>query len=220
MPTTLSKPKRRSKTETLAEFLRKLGGIRPSRIRMNPPPGRATEKDILRIAAEEGRLFELVDGVLVEKVMATKESALASHVIFELKLYLRANDMGVVLGEAGMLRLRPKLVRIPDVSFVSWDQTPGGALPDEPIASLHPDLAVEVLSESNTPREMARKLAEYFEAGCRMVWIIDPETRTADVYTAADQCTHLRTSQSLDGGDVLPGFKLPLKELFASTRRR
>ncbi len=222
MPTTLTKPKRRPKPQTLAELLKDLGGIHPSRIRMNPPPGRATEKDILRIEAEEGRLFELVDGVLVEKPMGSREALLATRISQWIlnDLDQRANDLGVVLGADGFLRLRPRLVRIPDVSFISWDQIPSGEFPTEPIASLFPDLAVEVLSDSNTPREIARKLEEYFEAGCRLAWIVDPDTRTADVYTSPDQCTHLRSTQSLDGGDVLPGFKLSLKELFASTRRR
>lgn len=222
MPTALAKPKRRPKPQTLAELLKNLGGVRPSRIRMNPPPGRATEKDVIRIEAEENRLFELVDGVLVEKAMGTTESLLATRISQWIlnDLDQRANDLGVVLGADGFLRLRPRLVRIPDVSFISWDQIPSGEFPTEPIASLFPDLAVEVLSDSNTPREIKRKLEEYFEAGCRLAWIVNPETRTADVYTAADQCTHLRSTQSLDGGDVLPGFKLPLKELFASTRRR
>lgn len=220
MPTTLSKPKRRPKPETLAQLLRSLGNVRPSRIRMNPPPGRATEKDVIRIESEENRLFELVDGVLVEKAMRAKQSLLATELSFLLKLFLREQNLGVVLGADGMMRLRSRLVRIPDVSFISWDQMPRGEFPEEPIPDLYPDLAVEVLSESNTPREIARKLEEYFEAGCRLAWIINPETRTADAYTAPDHCTHLRASQSLDGGDVLPGFKLPLKELFASTRRR
>ena len=222
MPATLSKPKRQPKPETVAELLRSLGGIRPNRILMNPPLGRATEKDVLRIEAKEDRLCELVDGVLVEKGMGARESLLAAQISFHLFEYRERTspDPGVVLGGGGMLRLRPNLIRIPDVSFISWDQMPSGEFPDDPIASLFPDLAVEVLNECNTPREMARKLDEYFEAGCRLAWIIDPETRTADVYTAPDQCTHLRASQSLDGGDVLPGFKLSLKELFASTRRR
>ncbi len=220
MPATLIKPKRRPKPETLAELLKALGGVRPSRIRMNPPPGRATERDVIRIEAEENRLFELVDGVLVEKAMGASQSLLAIHLSFLLKLFLQDQDLGVVLGADGMMRLRSRLVRIPDVSFISWDQIPSGEFPSEPIPDLYPDLAVEVLSNSNTVREIDRKLQEYFEAGCRLAWIIDPVTRTADVYTAADHCTHLRVSQSLDGGDVLPGFKLPLKELFASTRRR
>ena len=119
-----------------------------------------------------------------------------------------------------MLRLRPRLVRIPDVTFISWDQIPSGEFPTAPIPSLFPDLAVEVLSESNTTAEIDRKLSEYFAAGCRLAWIVDPKTNTADVYTSPADCQHLRANQSLDGSDVLPGFKLPLKELFASTRRR
>ena len=77
-----------------------------------------------------------------------------------------------------------------------------------------------MLFRSNTPAEIERKLAEYFEAGCRLAWIVDPKSHTADVYTSPTDFLHLRPSQSLDGGEVLPGFKLPLKELFASTRRR
>ena len=119
-----------------------------------------------------------------------------------------------------MLQLRPRLVRIPDVSFISWDQLPDGEFPSEPVPQLYPDLAVEVLSRSNTPGEMELKVREYFEAGSRLVWIIDPATQTADVYTAPDECRRLKPTQSLDGSDVLPGFKLALKELFAIKRRR
>lgn len=209
-----------AEAKTFADLLDELGDISPSRVRLHPTPGQATEKDVLRLEAQENRLFELVDGVLVEKAIGARESLLATHLSFLLKCYLQENDLGVVLGADGMLRLRPRLVRIPDVSFIAWDQIPGEEFPFKPIPGLYPDLAVEVLSDSNTPREIERKLAEYFEAGCRLAWVIDPKTRTADVYTAPDECQHLRPTQSLDGGDVLPGFKLPLKELFASTRRR
>ncbi|HLQ45552.1 MAG TPA: Uma2 family endonuclease [Planctomycetaceae bacterium] len=209
-----------AEAETFADLLDELGGISPSRVRLRPTPGRATEKDVIRIEAQENRLFELVDGVLVEKAMGAKESLLATHISYRMLKQLESDDLGVVLGADGMMRLRPRLVRIPDVSFISWDQIPGGEFPSKPIPDLYPDLAVEVLSDSNTPREIERKLAEYFAAGCRLAWIVDPKTKTADVYTAPDECQHLRPTQSLDGGDVLPGFKLSLKELFASTRRR
>lgn len=209
-----------AEVETFADLFEQLGGISPSRVRFRPTPGRATEKDVLRIEASENRLFELVDGVLVEKAMGATEALLASYVVHFFWDYLRDHDLGVALGADGMLRLRPRLVRIPDVSFISWDQIPSGEFPSQPIPDLYPDLAVEVLSDSNTPAEIERKLSEYFEAGCRLAWIVDPKTHTADVYTSPTDCQHLRSSQSLDGGDVLPGFKLPLKELFASTRRR
>ena len=205
---------------TIADLLRDLGGISPQRIRLRPAPGRATEKDVVRIEEKEDRLYELIDGVLVEKVMGAKESLLACILIRLLGNYLDRNPLGVVLGEAGMLQLRPRLVRIPDVSFISWDQMPSGEFPSEPVPNLFPDIAVEVLSRGNTAAEMALKVSEYFEAGSRLVWIIDPETHTAEVYTAPDECRRLKATQSLDGGDVLPGFKLPLKQLFTTKRRR
>ena len=209
-----------SEVLTFADLLEELGGIDPGRIRFKPSPGRATEKDVTRIEATENRLFELVDGVLVEKAMGATEALLASNIGRYLWNHLDNRDLGVILGSDGMMRLRPRLVRIPDVSFISWDQIPSGKFPSKPIPDLFPDLAVEVLSDSNTVAEIDRKLSEYFEAGCRLAWIIDPKTHTADVYTSPTQCRHLRPNQTLEGGDVLPGFKLPLKELFASTRRR
>lgn len=203
--------------QTFADLLEELGGISPSRMR--PAPGRATEKDVVRIEATENRLFELVDGVLVEKVMGAREPLLATHASHLMKLHPQTAHLGVVLGADGMIRLRPRLVRIPDVSFISWDQIPSGEFPSKPIPDLYPDLAVEVLSDSNTPAEIERKLAEYFAAGCRLAWIIDAKTQSADVYTSPTDCRHVRPSQALDGGDVLPGFKLPLKDLFACLRR-
>ncbi len=139
---------------TMADLLDSLGGIPPGRIRMQPPPGTATEDDVIAVHAREKRLCELVDGVLVEKPMGYEESCLASELIFTFIAFLRDHDLGKVAGEAGMMRLVTGLVRIPDVSFVRWEHLPEqyGAVP--PMA---PDLAVEVLSESNTPAEMERQ---------------------------------------------------------------
>ena len=212
MTATLTEP------PTIADLLRDLGGVSPQRIRLRPAPGRATEKDVVRIEAREDRLYELIDGVLVEKVMGARESMVAMELGHRLKLFLEKEPLGVVLGEAGMLQLRPRLIRIPDVSFISWDQMPSGEFPSDPVPNLFPDLAVEVLSRSNTAAEMRLKVSEYFEAGSRLVWLIDPETQTAQVYTASDECRSLKSSQALDGGEVLPGFKLPLKELFTIKR--
>jgi hypothetical protein len=80
---------------------------------------------------------------------------------------------------------------------------------------LVPDLAVEVLSPSNTEAEMARKRQEYFAAGVRLVWMVDPDARTVTVYTAPDQSTVLGEVDTLSGDPVLPGFTLPLRDLFA-----
>ncbi len=119
-----------------------------------------------------------------------------------------------------MLRIVPGRVRLPDVSFVSWNKLPNRELPAEPIADLVPDLAVEVLSASNTRREMENKRREYFQGGSRLVWEIDPATRTARMYTSPDQFQEIDINGALDGGDVLPGFTLPLSQLFSRAGRQ
>jgi Uma2 family endonuclease len=205
--------------ETLADALEQLGRIDPRRVRAWPPPGKATEKDVLRLLDHENRLFELVDGYLVEKVMGFMESAVAVDLIGFLKPFVRQHDLGMVAGADGTLRLWPKLVRIPDVTFISWAQLPSHEYPSEPIPTLHPDLAVEVLSEGNTEEEMERKLKEYFLAGARLVWLVDPEARNVRAYTSPEEPVTLTERDTLDGGDVLPGFALPVKDLFARVPR-
>jgi Uma2 family endonuclease len=79
---------------------------------------------------------------------------------------------------------------------------------------------VEVLGAGNTPGEMARKRQEYFAAGVRLVWLVDPETRTVEMYTDPDQSTVRHEADMLEGGAVLPGFALPLRELFAEFDRQ
>ena len=206
--------------ETLADLLQYLGGIAPDRVRFRPPPGTATEEDVLAIHTREGRLYELIDGVLVEKAVGLRESYLASVLITILWSFVRPRNLGIVTGEAGTMRLAFGLVRIPDVAFISWQRLSGRRIPTEPIPALAPDLAVEILSSSNTPGEMARKRQEYFAAGVQVVWQIDPNARTVEVYTTPEQSTVLRETQILAGGTALPGFVLPLHELFAELDRQ
>jgi Uma2 family endonuclease len=136
-----------------------------------------------------------------------------------LQRFLDQHDLGILVGADGTVRLARGLVRIPDVAFFSWKHFPNRELPAEPIPNLVPDLAVEVLSKGNTAKEMRRKLFDYFAAGVRLVWIIDPKARTVEVYTAPDRFTLLTEEQTLDGGTVLPGFTLPLQQLFARAGR-
>src|SRR6185503_2871134 len=111
--------------------------------------------------------------------MDVQGSSVAADLIQLLKNYSDSHGrLGMVLGEAGTLKLLQKLVRIPDVSFTRWDRLPGRKVPDDPIPDLAPDLYVEVLSKTNTRLEMERKLKEYFLAGVLLVWFIDPRNRT------------------------------------------
>ena len=195
------------------DLLYQLGDIPASRVRLQPAPGTATEADVVTVHDRENRLCELVDGVLVEKTMGYYESYLAATLIRLIGNLVVEHDLGIVAGADGMMRLAPGLVRIPDVWVVAWEKLPGRRLPRQPVPDLVPDLAAEVLSEGNTPREMARKLDEYFSLGVRLVWLVNPETETIEVYTSRNQSMVLDKSAMLDGGVGLPGFTLNLHSL-------
>ncbi len=205
--------------ETAQDLVDALGNIPLSRIRMNPLPGRATEADILEVRRQHHRLCEFVDGVLVEKAMGFRESLLAGVFIGVLRAFVVPRNLGVVPSPDGMMRLFPGLVRAPDGGFVSWDRMPGRRIPEDPIPSLVPDLAIEVLSASNTKKEMERKRGEYFSQGVSLVWEVDPVAQTVTVYTPDGAKTVLTQTDRLDGGDVLPGFSLLLSEVFGELDR-
>jgi Uma2 family endonuclease len=206
--------------ETFGELLEQLGGISPHRVRLRPAPGSATEKDVLDILQRTNRLCELVDGVLVEKVMGYPESTLACQLIKLLGNFLDRHDLGNLAGMDGTMRLMPKLVRIPDVSFVRWEKLAGREPPTEPIPDLVPDLAIEVLSEGNTRGEMDRKLREYFLAGVSLVWFVDRKARTVRVHVSPEDYRVLKEGDTLDGGTVLPGLTLSIQEIFARSPRQ
>ena len=197
-----------------ADLVEHFGPIPLRRIRANPAPGTATEQDVVEIHDREGRLYELVDGVLVEKTVGIQESYLAQLLGSHLIEFVHSRDLGFVLGADGMARLNPGLIRIPDVSFISWKHFPNRKVPAVPMLDLAPDLAVEVLSPSNTREEMERKLHDYFEAGVALVWYVDPADRTVQVFHGPDESAVLGGHEVLSGESVLPGLELPLPKIF------
>ncbi len=200
---------------TADDLARRFGPMPLSRIHFDPPPGEATEEDVDRLQVHHDLLCELIDGVLVRKPMGSFESIVAVQIITILNLFVQPNKLGWVLGEGGMLRLWPGRVRIPDVCYIARTQTADGKFPrDQRIADLYPDLAVEVLSDSNTAREMVEKRADYFRAGCRLVWIIDPKTVTAEIYTSPETCRAIGRDGVLTGEPVLPGLAVSLQQIF------
>ena len=207
-------------TQNVAELLEDLGGIDPARVLLKKSREPATEADLIAINDSGKTLCELVDGLLVEKGMGYTESDLTLILAGFLRAFIVPRNLGILSGESGMMRLFPGLVRMPDLAFASWDRIPGRRRPTGAIAGFAPDLAIEVLSLSNTRKEMARKRLEYFQAGVRLVWEVDPRARTVAVYEAPDQPTVLEVGQTLDGGEVLPGFALPMADLFAELDRQ
>jgi len=205
---------------SLADLQQHLGGIPAERIRLIPAPGTATEQDLVDIAEREDRLYELEDGVLVEKAMGWQEAVLATWISSKIAAYLETHDLGQVMGADGPLKILPGKVKLPDVSFIGWSRFPKERLGRRPIPALVPDLVIEVLSDTNTKREMDRKLKQYFQAGVRLVWYIDPKTRSARAFTSPTAVTEIDEDGSLDGGQVLPGFRLSLRWLFERADRQ
>ncbi len=204
-----------SNSLTLADLWDRLGQIPLERILLSPPLGTATEDDLLlRLDGENKRVCELVDGTLVEKPMGLYESVVATWIIRLMTPYFNQHDPGILSGADGPFRLTKGLVRLPDVCFVSWAKIPDRRNWIKAISDLVPDLVIEVLSPGNTRKEMDRKLRDYFDAGVRMVWYIDPRERSAMSYKGLDQAALHDENMPLDGADVLPGFALSLKELF------
>jgi Uma2 family endonuclease len=199
---------------TAVDLAERFGAIPLHRVRTNPAPGTATEQDVIDTHDREDRLCELIDGTLLEKTVATFESWLAGRLFRWIADYADEKGLGLALPPDGMMRMAHGLVRIPDVSFISWQRLPERELPHGEIWSITPDLAVEIISKGNTHEEMERKLLDYFEAGIRQVWYVYPELRQVYVYVGRDRFSVLNEQQTLEGGEVLPGFRLELGRLF------
>jgi Uma2 family endonuclease len=215
MSTVMTPPRYR----TMADLQRRLGGVPQDRILLTPAPGTATVADVIHILDHESRACELIDGVLVEKAVGYRESRLAAWLIHVLNQFVVPLNLGIVTGEQGTVQLMPDLVRIPDVAFTSWDKMPGRTGPTDAVPLLAPDLAVEVISRSNTPGEMASKRGDYFSAGVTLVWEIDPTNRRVTIFTGPSQGVSLVAGDTIDGGPVLPGLLLPVADLFGELDR-
>jgi len=200
---------------TASEVIAHFGDIPIARLRTSPPPGEATEADVVELHERHDRLCELIDGTLVEKATGWQEAELTIIIATILRRFVSANRLGKVLGPDGMLGLEREQIRIPDVAYISKQRFAGRTVKPGAFWDLGCDLAVEVISPSNTRREMERKLADYFSAGVQQVWLVYLSPREVVVYTLPTSFSTFRDSDLLEGGAVLPGFSLPVAQIFA-----
>jgi len=200
---------------TVGDLFDRFGAIPLWRIVQNPTPGTATFEDLMSRYRETGRLCELIDGILVEKDVSYRASRIAIELASLILQFVKARNLGLVTGEQGFLRLTTGRVRGPDIAFVAWNRLPEGREPEEPIPDLVPTLAVEVLSPGNTKKEMEDKLQDYFRSGVELVWYVYPDRQLIQVFTGVDSVTLLDKTGTLDGGPILPGFAVPISDLFA-----
>ncbi|MDG3002884.1 Uma2 family endonuclease [Paludisphaera mucosa] len=201
--------------QTVQDVIDQVGGVPPSRIRMKPTPGSATEADAIALHEKKRALCELVDGVLVEKGMGYVESLIAGAIYAMIRGFVRARKLGVASVADGPYLIAPGLILIPDVAFVSWERCPGGRVSRRAVAEVVPDLAVEVLSASNTRAEMDRKRQAYFDAGTSSVWMVSTHERTIAIYDRGiDEPRKYGEGDVIELQEILPGFRLSLAELF------
>ncbi|WP_020470291.1 Uma2 family endonuclease [Zavarzinella formosa] len=203
-----------------ADLLDRLGGIAATRVLTEPPPRTATEADLLRINSRRDRICELIDGTLTEKSLEIRKSILSVELACVLLRFVQLHQLGVVVGAGCPLRMSNGNIRIPDISFISWDQLPGDEIPDEPVFHSSPFLVVDVSGTGNTPGEMRLRRKDYFASGTRLVWEISLPNRTVRVYASVKEPRLLTVEDQLDGGTVLPGFSMPVRDIFEVLERR
>jgi len=163
---------------------------------------------------DEGWRLELVRGQVVREPPAGFEHGeIAIHIGAVLLAFVKENGLGRVVGtQSGFVLFdEPPTVRAPDVAFVREDRFNFDRTRFAPMAA---DLAVEVLSPSNTMSEIHDKVLDYIAAGSRLVWVVDPHTRTITVYRSREAIQLITAEGEIDGGDVLPGFRCKVSELF------
>lgn len=161
-------------------------------------------------------LYEFVDGKLLEKPVGAQQIEIASIFDQIMGAFVRTRRLGRVIAEM-VYRIdhAKNLQRRPDVSFVSDARWPfRRRVPDVPVWDMVPDLAIEVISPNNSADEVEDKKLEYFRAGVGQVWVVYPRQRLVHICTSPTQVRILVGDQEIEGGDLLPGFRLPLSALF------
>jgi Uma2 family endonuclease len=169
--------------------------------------------DDLCTLEHDGYKCELVDGELVMSPANLEHEYIGARLTERLSQHVRKNGLGFVFTSSAGFVLGQNL-RSPDVSFVSKERLGGAKRPPKKFGNFAPDLAVEILSPSDSLRRLGDKLGEYFESGTRLIWVIDPDAGTVTVYRSLTHVRVLTVSDNLDGGEVIPGFQMSVKELF------
>lgn len=175
---------------------------------------RFTPEDLLKMP--DGKHSELVYGELVEKEMSIESGWVTSQVATSLNTHVRAHKLGLVITEVGSDQCFPQdpgLVRRPDVAFFRRGRLSGKQL-HEGHCLIAPDLVVEVVSPNDLYYEIEHKVTEYLTAGVRLVWVFNPNERNVRVFGREGSVEQRGMPDELDGGDVVPGFRVRLEELF------
>jgi Uma2 family endonuclease len=176
---------------------------------------RSTANELFEMP-NDGFRYELVKGELRKMSPSGSEHAvIIGKLTMRLGRHIEANNLGLYFGAEGGFKISsdPDTVRAPDVAFVSNERIPESGVPKN-FWSGAPDLAVEVVSPGDTYAEVEEKVEDWLDAGTRAVWIVNPKRRSVSVYRSMTDVTRLSEGDELDGGDVVPGFRCKVSEIF------
>jgi Uma2 family endonuclease len=177
-----------------------------------------TSAEFLEFAARPenaGRILELIDEEIVEKMVGVQPSAVAIRIAAQLSGFVEKKHLGTVTGADGAYRMSDSEVFVPDAAFLSaarLAEETSGASP------VPPDLAVEVKSASDRKRDLRLKVERYLACGTRLVWLVFPDEQAVEVYTPEGDVETVHLDGALSGGEVLPGFSLKLRRVFRPTK--
>jgi Uma2 family endonuclease len=169
-----------------------------------------SEEEFMRLP-DDGRKYELVDGEVKEVPANVEHDVIGVTVAVTLRPH--AKGLGYVASSQAGFRMRSGNIRCPDVSFTRKDRFPDG-LPPKTFGAIAPDLAIEIISQSEDGRDMVRKVGEYFESGAQQVWHMYPESSQIEVFYSPTDSRTFEADQEIDCPNILPGFRCRVSELF------
>lgn len=165
---------------------------------------------------DDGNRYEIVNGELVIMANSGMEHGnIGAFLGGAIELHVRSHKLGVTCDSSTAFKMKSGNKRSPDISFVAKERLQGRKRLPKGFFEGAPDLAVEIISPSNTFEEIHNKLVEYFDSGCRLAWVIHPDEQSALIYRQPQPDRLLKISDNLEGEEIIPGFTMPMVDLFA-----
>jgi Uma2 family endonuclease len=173
-----------------------------------------TEEELMSLP-DDGQKYELVEGELEMTRAGMEPGNIGLFLGGRLEIFVREAKLGLVCDSSTGFWMKSGNSRAPGVSFIAKERLQGVKRPSKKFFHGAPDLAVEILSPSDSVIKISQKIAEYFANGTRLAWVVNPEDETVLVYHSPPPDRILKAGDALDGEQIVPGFSLPVAELFA-----
>ncbi|MEP9412453.1 MAG: Uma2 family endonuclease [Candidatus Brocadia sp.] len=173
-----------------------------------------TEKELMSLP-KEGYKCELIQGKLVMGPAGIEHEEIGANLLTALRSFVSERKLGIVCGSSAGYWMKSGNLRSPDVSFIRKERLQGYKRPPKGFFKGSPDIAIEILSPTDTVESLHGKIVEYFENDTKLAWVVNPEEQTVLIYHSPQPSKLLTKNDLLDGEEILKGFTFPIAELFA-----